>query len=101
MSKNPAVENALMNVSKYEIRGLDTLKPEDRKKYDNAKAIVDNEYKKISADLNKTSGAASAGGDAGGKNVITMADIQRTAASSGKTVEEVRAAAAAKGYTIQ
>jgi hypothetical protein len=33
--------------------------------------------------------------------MITMADIQRTAASSGKSVEEVRAAAAAKGYTIQ
>jgi hypothetical protein len=32
---------------------------------------------------------------------MTMADIQATASSSGKTPEEVRKAAIAAGYTIQ
>ena len=35
------------------------------------------------------------------KKVMTMADIQATSASSGKTPEEVRKAAIAAGYTIQ
>jgi hypothetical protein len=42
--------------------------------------------------------AAPSGGAAG--MTMSMADIQRTAQASGRTVEEVRAAAAARGYTV-
>jgi hypothetical protein len=38
---------------------------------------------------------------AAGAKTMTMADVQATATSSGKTVEEVKKAAIAAGYTIQ
>lgn len=41
------------------------------------------------------------GGGASGSKVLTTSDIARTAQATGKSEEEVRAAAAAKGYTIQ
>jgi hypothetical protein len=43
------------------------------------------------------------GGDGGASSskVLTTSDISRTAQATGKSEEEVRAAAAAKGYTIQ
>ena len=42
-----------------------------------------------------------AGGGASGSKVLTASDITRTVQATGKSEEEVRAAAAAKGYTIQ
>jgi hypothetical protein len=44
---------------------------------------------------------AGVGGASSGGKTMTMADIQATASSSGKTPEEVRKAAIAAGYTIQ
>ena len=53
---------------------------------------------RVNAKLAEMAGVGSA--PTGGKT-MTMADVQATAASSGKTVDEVKKAAIAKGYSIQ
>jgi hypothetical protein len=53
----------------------------------------------VRAQYPKAPSAAAPSGGATGMT-MSMADIQRTAQVSGRTVEEVRAAAAAKGYTV-
>jgi hypothetical protein len=97
LQKDEGVKIAQMKVAQLEAK--DKLTPKEQAALDANTAFLKKRYEAVSGELQKT--GVPAGGDTGGKNVITMADIQRTAASSGKTVEEVRAAAAAKGYTIQ
>lgn len=65
------------------------------KMYATKKRIED----EIKAQYPKAPSAAAPSGGATGMT-MSMADIQRTAQVSGRTVEEVRAAAAAKGYTV-
>jgi hypothetical protein len=69
-------------------------------------SMLDKSYaskKRIEAEVRalypKAPNAAAPSGEATGMT-ISMADIQRTAQASGRTPEEVRAAAAAKGYTV-
>jgi hypothetical protein len=65
------------------------------KMYATKKRIED----EIKAQYPKAPNAAAPSGGATGMT-MSMADIQATARAQGKTVEEVRAVAAAKGYTI-
>ncbi len=97
LQKDEGVKIAQMKVAQLEAK--EKLTEKDRAALDANTAFLKKRYEAISSELQKS--GAPAGGADGGKNVITMADIQRTATASGKTVEEVRAAAAAKGYTIQ
>jgi hypothetical protein len=98
LQKDEGVKIAQMKVAQLEAK--EKLSTKEQAALDANKAFLQKRYESVSGELQKT-GAAAGGDSTSGKNVITMADIQRTAASSGKTVEEVRAAAAAKGYTIQ
>ena len=99
LQKDEGVKIAQMTIAQLE--GQPKLSPKDKTALDAANAYVKNRYDFVSKELKQTESGAGGGAPAGGKNVITMADIQRTAQSSGRSVEEVRAAAAAKGYTIQ
>jgi hypothetical protein len=98
LQKDEGVKIAQMKVAQLEAK--EKLSTKEQAALDANKAFLQKRYESVSGELQK-SGVPTGGDSTGGKNVITMADIQRTAASSGKTVEEVRAAAAAKGYTIQ
>ena len=98
LQKDEGVKIAQMKVAQLEAK--EKLSSKEQAALDANKSFLQKRYDSVSSDLQKAGGAPTADAS-GGKNVITMADIQRTAASSGKTVEEVRAAAAAKGYTIQ
>jgi hypothetical protein len=100
LQKDEGVKIAQMKVAQLEAK--DKLSDKDKAALDANNAFLKKRYDAVSAELKKS--GAPAGGDApagGNRNVVTMADIQRTAQASGKSVEEVRAAAAAKGYTIQ
>lgn len=99
LQKDEGVKIAQMKVAQLEAK--EKLTPKEQAALDANNAFLKKRYDSVSTDLQKSGGAAASAQAGGNKNVITMADIQRTAASSGKTVEEVRAAAAAKGYTIQ
>lgn len=46
-------------------------------------------------------GGPARGAAPSGQNTMTMADVEATARASGKSIEEVKKAAAARGYTIQ
>jgi hypothetical protein len=66
----------------------------DKASMDKLKAIDD----QLAAIENKYS---TRGGGGGASKVLTTGDITRTAQSTGKSEEEVRAAAVSRGYTIQ
>jgi hypothetical protein len=97
LQKDEGVKIAQMKVAQLEAK--EKLTDKERAALDANTAFLKKRYETISSELQKT--GAPAGGAAGNNKMITMADIQRTAVESGKTVEEVRAVAAAKGYTIQ
>jgi len=99
LQKDEGVKIAQMKVAQLEAK--EKLTPKEQAALDANNAFLKKRYDAVSTDLQKAGASAGAPAAGGNKNMITMADIQRTAASSGKSVEEVRAAAAAKGYTIQ
>jgi hypothetical protein len=97
LQKDEGVKIAQMKVAQLETKTDRT--PKEQAVLDANNAFLKKRFNEVSAEL-KSSGAPAGGTPAGGK-VITMADIVKTAQSSNRSVEEVRAAAAAKGYTIQ
>lgn len=99
LQKDEGVKIAQMKVAQLEAK--DKLSAKEQAALNANKAFLQKRYESVSTDLQKTGGAPTGGAPTGSKNVLSMADIQRTAEVSGKSIEEVRAAAAAKGYTIQ
>lgn len=97
MQKDEGVKIAQMKVAQLEAK--EKLTPKEQAALDANNSFLKKRYDSAMSELQKSGGPAAAEG-AGGK-VMTMADVLRTAQDSGKTVEEVRAAAARRGYTIQ
>jgi hypothetical protein len=98
MQKDEGVKIAQMKVAQLEAK--EKLTPKEQAALDANNSFLKKRYDSAMSELQKSGGPAAAAEGAGGK-VMTMADVLRTAQDSGKTVEEVRAAAARRGYTIQ
>jgi hypothetical protein len=102
------IATALAKRGDYDDTTSAIAKLEKRPKLDaEQQATLDKLYvtkKRIEAEVraqypNKASGAAAPSGGATGMT-MSMADVLATAQAQNKTVEEVRAAAAARGYTV-
>ena len=98
LQKDEGVKIAQMKVAQLEAKG--NLSEKEQAALDANNAFLKKRFDAVSAELKKSGATAGSDAPVAGKT-ITMADIQRTAAASGRSVEEVRATAAAKGYTIQ
>ena len=97
LQKDEGVKIAQMKVAQYEAKP--ELTPKEKSALDANKAFLQKRYNEVSSEMQKSGGPT--GGPATGNKVITMADILETAQATNRSVEEVRARAAAKGYTIQ
>lgn len=97
LQKDEGVKIAQMKVAQYEAKP--ELTPKEKSALDANKAFLQKRYNEVSSEMQKSGGPT--GGPATGNKVITMADILETARATNRSVEEVRARAAAKGYTIQ
>lgn len=98
MQKDEGVKLAQVKVAQLEAK--EKLTPKEQALLDANTAFLKKRYDAAISELKKSGGAA-ANAEGAGDKVMTMADVLRTAQSSGKSVEEVRAAAARNGYTIQ
>ena len=98
LQKDEGVKIAQLKVAQLEAKG--NLSEKEQAALDANNAFLKKRFDAVSAELKKSGATAGSDAPVAGKT-ITMADIQRTAAASGRSVEEVRATAAAKGYTIQ
>jgi hypothetical protein len=98
MQKDEGVKLAQVKVAQLEAK--EKLTPKEQALLDSNTAFLKKRYDAAISELKKSGGAA-AGAEGAGDKVMTMADVLRTAQSSGRSVEEVRAAAARNGYTIQ
>jgi hypothetical protein len=98
MQKDEGVKIAQMKVAQLEAK--EKLTPKEQAALDANNSFLKKRYDSAMSELKKSGGAA-VGAEGAGDKVMTMADVLRTAQSSGRSVEEVRAAAARNGYTIQ